>query len=287
MPTQTIDSPLVRPAMLRRGGLSTDLPLKISWGAIFAGVVASLGVWILLYALGLALGLSSVNPAAPGSLRGSGIFTGLWSLIVPLVALFVGGLVAGRGSASFTRGEGALHGLVVWGLTTVVGLWMVISLFGALLAGAGDVGKTVLAQAGGQAANMSLSFDQALAPINERLKAKGQPEVTADQLQIAARDVMSGAAAGKPINRQALVDTLSRDTSLEQQDAEQIADSVQQQVKQLSEQAQTQAAKAADATGKVFWGVFGALFLGLVASMLGGLAGAPRREATVGAVVAR
>jgi hypothetical protein len=39
------------------------IPFKLSWGAIFGGTLVALGVWILLYALGLALGLSSVDPA--------------------------------------------------------------------------------------------------------------------------------------------------------------------------------------------------------------------------------
>ena len=40
---------------------------------------------------GLALGLSAVNPEATNSLRGTGIFTGIWSLVIPLIALFLGG----------------------------------------------------------------------------------------------------------------------------------------------------------------------------------------------------
>jgi hypothetical protein len=43
----------------------------------------------------------------------------VWALIAPLIALFVGGWVAARGSSIYTRGQGASHGLVMWGLTTV------------------------------------------------------------------------------------------------------------------------------------------------------------------------
>src|SRR5687768_3322745 len=37
---------------------------RIRWGAVFGGAVASLGIWALLYAFGLAIGLSSIDPGA-------------------------------------------------------------------------------------------------------------------------------------------------------------------------------------------------------------------------------
>ncbi len=81
-------------------GTFFSTPVKVSWGAIFAGMVTSLGLWILLYSLGLALGLSTINPQDASSAGSSGFVTGLWRLICPLLALFVGGIVAGRGSGS-------------------------------------------------------------------------------------------------------------------------------------------------------------------------------------------
>jgi hypothetical protein len=69
----------------------------LRWGAIFAGAVAALASWALLVSLGLAIGLSTAKGGAE-SLRASGIFTGIWGAISPLIALFVGGLVAGRAS---------------------------------------------------------------------------------------------------------------------------------------------------------------------------------------------
>ena len=40
-------------------------PVKLSWGAIFGGAFVAVGLWILLYALGAALGLSSILAATP------------------------------------------------------------------------------------------------------------------------------------------------------------------------------------------------------------------------------
>ncbi len=290
MPTQTIDSGTYR-ATTARGPVIPSIPIKFSWGAVFAGVVSALGIWILLYALGLALGLSTVNPDSPGSVKGSGIFTGIWSLIVPLIALFVGGFVAARGSGALSRGGGALHGLVVWGLVTVAGLWMVGNFFGAVFSGAGKVveaGTKAVGMAapavGEQAEKLNLDADRLLQPVNERLRAEGKPEITADQLQATTRDIAQSVATTGKVDRQMLVDSLTRNTGMEQQDVDDLANRIEAQVNQTAQQAQTTALKAADATGKVFWGVFGALLLGLIAAQLGGFVGAPRKAERVVAV---
>src|SRR5262249_39165410 len=123
---------------------------RISWGAIFAGTFTALGLWMLLYAFGLAIGLTALDPNKPASLKSSGIFTGIWGLITPLVALLVGGIVAGRGAGLFRREEGAMDGMVMWGLTTVLGAFFVISAAGAVLRGVATVGQAA-ARAGGAA----------------------------------------------------------------------------------------------------------------------------------------
>src|SRR3954462_4683573 len=114
MVTRTIDDSNYYPRRKFREGP----PIKLSWSAIFGGVVAALGIWALLYALGLAMGLSAINPNNPASARPSGIFAGIWGILVPLIALFVGGAIAGRGAGLIHRAGGAIHGLVMWGVTT-------------------------------------------------------------------------------------------------------------------------------------------------------------------------
>src|SRR5262245_19582772 len=98
---------------------------RMSWGAIFAGAVSALGLWALLYVFGLAIGLSTIGE---NSVKPASVFTGIWALITPLVALFVGGWVAGRGAGIVTRPVGGVHGLVVWALTTLAGALFVFTL---------------------------------------------------------------------------------------------------------------------------------------------------------------
>jgi hypothetical protein len=219
---------------VEREHLVTSPPLRLSWGAIFGGTFAALGIWLLLYALGLALGLSSVEPSAPSSARGAGIFTGIWSVIAPLIALFVGGWVAARGAGVVNKMGGALHGLVMWGLTTVVGAWVLVAALGTVVGGIASVGKTAAQAAGTAAAGAAPSA--------------AQNPATQDQLQDAARSL--------------------------QQKADQALDQAQSK----SQEIQQGALKVADTTGKVFWGVFGALALGLISSILGAITGVSRRQ---------
>jgi hypothetical protein len=270
---------------------------RMSWGSIFGGAVTALGLWILLYAFGLAIGLSSLNPGDPGSARPAGIFTGLWAFIAPLLALFVGGWVAGRGANATRRSTGATHGLVMWGLTTLLGVAMIGATMSALVGGAVSVGKAavnagggaigaVATGSGGAAKWLGIDANDAVAPINQRLRAEGKPQITPNQLQAATRDVAQSAVRDGRLDREAVVGAIVQNTNLSRADAEEIGDRVQTQVQQASgtvenrlqsaaQQAQTGALKVGDVTGKAFWGVFGALFLGLIAALVGGAVGTP------------
>jgi hypothetical protein len=260
-------------------------PIRLSWSSVFAGVVASLGVWALLYAFGLALGLSSINPDNPESAKGSGLFAGIWGMVVPLIALFVGGAVAGRGAGIIHRGGGALHGLVMWGLTTVLGAFLVGNLLTSALSGVVSIGGGVAKQGSvlagasqGGEGMFSLDANSIIQPVNERLQAEGKPAITADQLSAATRDVVNDAARTGTLNRETLISSIAQNTALSRADAEDIAGRVEAQWSQTGQNVKNTALQAADTTGKAFWGVFGALLLGLVSAVVGGVFGVSRRQ---------
>jgi hypothetical protein len=275
-------------------------PFKLSWSAIFGGAFVALGVWILLYSLGLALGLSAMDPNDPGSAKSAGIGTGIWSLIAPLVALFVGGFVAARTAGVLDKGGGALHGAVLWGLTTLAGTILMSMALSSLMGAVFSVGKTAVgaagtavvgaaSQGGDAAKSFGLDANDALGPINQRLTQEGKPTITADQLQKATSDVLSTALRTGQLDREVLVTSIADNTKLSRQDAGDVATRVEQQFNQtkgqvkqqagqIGQQVQQGALKAADTTGRVFWGIFGALLLGLVSSVLGATLGVSRRQ---------
>jgi hypothetical protein len=282
---------------------------RLRWSAIFGGTIVALGVWVLLYAFGLAAGLSSIDPGEAGSVRGAGVGTGIWALVAPLIALFVGGMVAARTAGAIDRMTGAIHGAVIWGLATLVGVAFIGSVLGALLGGAFSLGKSA-AQAGGAAVSgvvasagsqgdmgdmaktLGIDSSELLGPVNERLQQQGMPPVTADQLQASLRDAVGTSVSQGSFDRETFVGALARNTALSPEEADSLADRVQSgfdarvaamrgKAQDIKEQATTGALKAADKTGKAFWGVFGALLLGLVSAVLGAITGAGRRGQVV------
>lgn len=256
--------------------VATSGPPKMSWGAIFGGAVAAISIWAMLGALGLGLGLSPLNPMNP-DVRAMGMFTGIWNLITPLVALFIGGFVASRGAGAVDRGGGALHGFVVWGLTTVLGAWLLVNLVGGMLGGVATLGRTATeATRGGQ--SFGLDANDALAPINGRLHAEGKPEITPDQLQKATNKITRDALRTGRVDHETLVRDISQSTNLSRADAEDVANRVERQVDDAKNSVAQGAAQAAKTTGDVMWGVFGALLLGLLAALLGGALGVSRAQ---------
>ena len=256
---------------------------RISWRAITAGAIVSVGLWILLHVMGLAAGLTSIDPNSPGSLRAAGIGTGIWSTVASLLALFAGGVLAGRIAGPVDRLGGALHGAVFWGLTTIAGLFLVIWAAGVVVQGAARVGSSVVSAAGNMAGladssdpmeALGLKSSDLLAPLNQKLQEQGKPAITPDQVQSAVKEaVKSGVRQGR-FDREILMSALQRNTPLTHADLNDLATQVEQRVEKMGSRidaAQTGALQAAESTGKGLWWVFGALLLSLFAA-LGGAA---------------
>lgn len=280
-------------------------PVRLSWGAIFGGTVAALGVGILLHTLGFALGLTAIDPSDPSTFRASSIFTGIWSVVTSITALFVGGMVASRGAGVMTRSGAMIHGLVMWGFTTLVGTWLLLTVVAHVIGGVASVGKAAVqagagavtgaaskveqADLGRVAENLGIDADAALAPVNARLRAENMPDITAEELLGASRDVLRRAARDGRLDRSTLIDAISANTALTGADAEEVAARLQVQfeaargsagevLSQTARDVQEGALAAAEGTGKAFWGLFGALLLGMLSAIAGAAVGVNKRQ---------
>jgi hypothetical protein len=109
----------------------------IRWSAVFAGTAVACGLWILLQIFGMGAGLVSLR-------RGAAIGSGAWSLIAPFLSMFIGGWVAGTLAGTRDEKLGALHGVIVWALTSVVGVLATVSLIKALAAGVAHTADVVV-----------------------------------------------------------------------------------------------------------------------------------------------
>ncbi|MDT0649877.1 hypothetical protein [Autumnicola edwardsiae] len=117
-----------------------DKVTRSSWGAIFAGALTALAVAFLLNLLGLGIGLTSINPMTESDpLAGLGTGTIIWWGLSNLVALFVGGMVAGRMSGFPSSADGGIHGFLAWALYTMITFYFLTSTVGSILNGMGNM----------------------------------------------------------------------------------------------------------------------------------------------------
>jgi hypothetical protein len=113
---------------------------RLSWSAVFAGVVIAIAVELLLSLLGLGIGLGSINPVEQSQpLKGLGISSVIWWLLSMLIALFIGGWVSGWIAGIPHKTDRALHGILTWCLFALINMYFVTTTVGNVIGGVGTV----------------------------------------------------------------------------------------------------------------------------------------------------
>jgi hypothetical protein len=83
-----------------------------------------MAIYALLMALGVAVGMSVSDDVNARSL---GTGAGVWGFISLLIALFAGGWVTTQVTVGESRTEAILYGVVLWGTTSVLLLWLTVN----------------------------------------------------------------------------------------------------------------------------------------------------------------
>lgn len=88
------------------------------WHGVWAGWLLATGVAAMLYAFGLAVGLSSFNFNDPAAItRGISTGTVVWMLLTWVASLWLGGMFASWFDGRNDTEMGVIRGLAVWGLS--------------------------------------------------------------------------------------------------------------------------------------------------------------------------
>lgn len=95
---------------------------RVSWGAIFAGAVIALAVYLILTLLGSAIGLTVSDDVRSGSLATG---AGIWAIFTTGLALFAGGWVTSQCTVGENKTEAVVHGIIMWGVVLFMILWLV------------------------------------------------------------------------------------------------------------------------------------------------------------------
>jgi len=252
--------------------------LRISWGGVWAGVLTVLGTLLFLTTLGLAVGVSAVDPTNTDAST-VGIGAAVWSAVSLLIALFIGGMAATRLGMIFDRATGAFEGALVWVVSFVAILWLASS--GVQLVASGisqvfsGVTRTIASAGGGLDELGSGDVNQILARLNDPRTARtvaaatGIPE---QEVQSTLNDTAQRVQAARDNPQQATAEV--------RRGADQLMARAREQLPAMAERAQAGATKAA-------WITFAAMLVSLLAAIGGAMLGRKRAAQRLAETVPR
>ena len=268
-------------------------PTRFSWGAIFAGVVIAVAVQLVLGILGAGIGLTMVDPVqgtTPGA-AGFGIGAGIFWLITTVLALGAGGYAAARVAGVHERFDALVHGLVVWGVTLILTLYLLTSAVGGIIGGAfrtvgsvaGAAGSTVGAAAPAAASVAGIDRSDVRSEAAAYLSdAPSDPaQMTSEQAQKEIAKELPALARGGAEGQQAesrIVDIVAAQRKISRPEAQAQVTRAKQQFVRTKDQA---VATAKSATDKAAGAAAGTSFVLVLALLVGaGAAGFGATAAT-------
>ena len=214
-----MDAMIVEPVVQN---VITSPAKRVSWGAVLAGVTVALVTQLLLGVLGLAIGASTIDPLRHATPTDSlGIGTGIWFLITGLISLFAGGWTAGHLSGIARPVDSALHGVLTWGIATLLTFYLLTTAVGSIMGGAARTlgqGASLLGQGvaaaspgisnavGDQLQQNGVNWDSIKDQARTMLQQTGKPELQPDAIADKAKDAKDDAtrtAQGTAENPQA------------------------------------------------------------------------------------
>jgi hypothetical protein len=279
-----IDTVVIQP------GADTGEPsvAGVSWPAVAAGAVVSCALTLVLLAFGTGLGLSVVSPWS-----GSGVSTttfkigtGLYLLVIAMMASSVGGYIAGR---LRTRWIGVhsdevyfrdtAHGFIAWAFASVLGAALLASPASSLIGGAAS-GAGQAASAVSQSGPMDGYVDTLMRSDTPASQNAGNAQDSrAEMVRLFTSSLRNGGEF-KPADRAYVSKVVAARTGLSQADAE-------KRVNEVVTQAKTDADAARKATAQLAFWLTASLLLGAFCASLAATEGGGLRDGTWGGKVRR
>ena len=269
---------------------------RISWGALIGGVVLVVCVQLLLSLLGAGIGLGTVNVNAGSTPDASsiGIGAGIWWIVSSIIALAFGGFASAWLAGVELRWDGVLHGLITWGISSLLTIWLLSSAIGGVVGGgasalgslASSAGSGVkdaaqpLAQAAGITPDVLQQQAQAyLRPVNTdpatMSPQDAQKELVTDLATYARGGADAPAAKARIIAISAAQQRITPDQASKQFDDTQAK--LQQEKAQAIQTAKNAADASASAASKTSFAAFADLLIGAIAAAIGGSLAVQRR----------
>ena len=295
--TGPIGATSVETTTMLSGGIHTHR--RISWAAIFGGVILVVVVQLLLSTLGAGIGLGTVNVNA-GTTPDAGNFgigAGIWWVISSCIALFCGGYVAAWLAGIEIRFDGVLHGIIAWGIATLLTIYLLTSAIGGIIGGGFSALGSATSAAGSGVSDAAKPLAQAAGVSPDMIQQQAQaylqptnPDPASMSPQDAQKDVAKNlvtyarGGTDAPPAKERIISVMAAQMKISHDDAAKRFDDAQAKMQQTKDQAVQTAKNAADASAagasKASFAAFFVLLLGGMAAALGGSLAVQRRLQT-------
>ena len=269
---------------------------RISWAAIFGGVILAVTVLLVLSLLGSGIGLSQVdvNAGTTPSAGNLGIGAGIWWIVSSCIALAFGGYVAAWLAGIEHRFDGVLHGLIAWGISMLLILYLLSSAIGGILGGGFSALGSLTSAAGSGISNAAKPMAQAAGISPDMLQQQAQgylqptnPDPATMSPQDAQKDIASNlvtfakGGSDAPAAKERIINVMAAQMHVSHDQAAKKFDDAQAKLRQTRDQAVQDAKNAADASAaaasKGAFAAFGMLLLGAICAAIGGALALQRR----------
>ena len=269
---------------------------RISWAAIFGGVILVLALQLLLGMLGAGIGLGTVDTNGGSTPDGStfGISAALWWIISSVIALAFGSYVSAWMAGIEIRWDGVLHGLITWGIATLLTIYLLTSAVGGVIGGGFSALSNVTSAAGSGLKDAAQPVAQSAGVSPDMIQQQAQaylqppnPDPASLSPQDAQKQVASNLAtfakggSDAPAAKERIINIMAAQQHISHDDAARQFQDTQAKLQQAKDQAAQTAKNTADVTAaaasKTSFAVFGNLLIGAIASAIGGSLAVQRR----------
>jgi hypothetical protein len=273
-----IDTVVIQP------GTDTGEPsiAGVSWPAVVAGAVVSCALTLVLLAFGLGLGLSVVSPwtGAGVSATTFKIGTGLYLVVIAMLASSIGGYLAGR---LRTRWVGVhtdevyfrdtAHGFIAWAFASVLGAVLLASPASSLMGGAASGATQAAASAASQAGPMDGYVDTLFRSDSPAAQGAGSAQDSRGEMVRLFTSSFRNGSELKPADREYISKVVAARTGLSQADAE-------KRVNEVVTQAKSDLDAARKATAQLAFWLTASLLIGAFCASLAATEGGGLRDGT-------
>jgi|GEM_PF-2534829 len=265
--------------------------LDIKWGAVFGGWLVATAAAMLLYAVGSAIGIASINFADIENVgKKAALGATVWLLITWVISLYLGGLFSSAVTRETDKRTAGLQGIAVWALSSILTILVGVTGIGATGILGFQIAKGVGQVAGGGLAAVASSntmqegneiptafqaqLKQAIAEqaavrtaVSEDTLSQVADELNPETLSLIAAEFIRSDVEGAK-------NALALHTSLSGAEADKVVSGLSRQAEVLKAKAKETAERVADYTAAGLWCSIVISLFALGAAIFGGRSGA-------------